>query len=66
MIDRRESALLDELFDTQYEIIEIVEILVRAEWDSVTLKNKITTLLKQKDVIDQELYKLDESVTSDD
>ena len=55
---QRESVLYDELFDIQYDIIEIVEHLVNAEWDSPTLKQKISELLKQKDVIDQELYEL--------
>ena len=55
---QRESVLYDELFDIQYDIIEVVEHLVNAEWDSPTLKQKISELLKQKDVIDQELYEL--------
>ncbi len=58
-MSKRESALLDELFDIQYDMIEILEHLVNAEWDSFTLMKKIEELLKQKNMIDQELYELD-------
>jgi len=57
--EKRESALYDELFDIQYDIVEVLEHLVNAEWDSFTLMNKITELLKQKNMIEQELYELD-------
>jgi hypothetical protein len=61
--EKRESALFDELFDIQYDIVEVLEHLVNAEWDSFTLMKKIEELLKQKSLIDQELYELDGNET---
>lgn len=56
--DKRESALQSELFDTEHDVLVKLEHLINAEWDSYTLMNQITELMKQKDVIDRELYEL--------
>jgi len=60
-MDKREDVLFDESLDVEHELFTLIEYLINAEWDSDTLKGKIESLMKQKDVIDQELYKLQES-----
>ena len=42
----REGYLLDELTNTQWEIVEKVEALKNAEWDSPTLKIQISEILE--------------------
>ena len=58
IMQKRESVLHDELFDIEYDIIQVLENLINAEWDSSTLQNKIVGLMKQKFVIEKELYVL--------
>ena len=40
--------LLDEIFDIEAEILDIVDILIEAEWDSNIVKQKIHVNMKQR------------------
>ena len=50
--------LLDEIFDIEKEILDIVDILINAEWDSNTLKQKIQLKMKERDQIEEEISKV--------
>ena len=50
--------LLDEIFDIEAEILDIVDILIEAEWDSNTLKQKIQLKMKERDQIEEEISKV--------
>ena len=51
---KHEEQLQDELFDVENKIIEKVENLINAEWDSPTVKGQIELLLKNRhDVVDE-------------
>ena len=47
--------LLDEIFDIEKEILDIVDILINAEWDSNTLKQKIQLKMKEREQMEDEL-----------
>ena len=47
--------LLDEIFDIEAEILDIVDILIDAEWDSNTLKQKIQLKMKEREQMEDEL-----------
>ena len=47
--------LLDEIFDIEKEILDIVNILIDAEWDSNTLKQKIQLKMKEREQMEDEL-----------
>ena len=50
--------LLDEIFDIEKEILDIVDILINAEWDSNTLKQKIQLKMKERDQIEEEISRV--------
>ena len=50
--------LLDEIFDIEKEILDIVDILINAEWDSNTLKQKIQLKMKERDQIEEEICRV--------
>ena len=50
--------LLDEIFDIEKEILDIVDILINAEWDSNTLKKKIQLKMKEREQMEDELPSL--------
>tara|TARA_B100000959_G_scaffold217781_1_gene229778 strand:+ start:326 stop:505 length:180 start_codon:yes stop_codon:yes gene_type:complete len=50
--------LLDEIFDIEKEILDIVDILINAEWDSNTLKQKIQLKMKEREQMEDELPSL--------
>ena len=50
--------LLDEIFDVEAEILDIVDILIDAEWDSNTLKQKIQLKMKEREQMEDELPSL--------
>ena len=49
--------LLDEIFDVEAEILDIVDVLITAEWDSNTLKQKIQLKMKERGQMEDELSK---------
>ena len=49
--------LLDEIFDVEAEILDIVDVLINAEWDSNTLKQKIQLKMKEREQMEDEIYK---------
>ena len=54
---KREDQLTDEMFDVECDLIQKIQYIVNAEWDSPTLKRKIELLLKNHSDIYEELDK---------
>ena len=50
--------LLDEVWDVEAEILDIVDVLIEAEWDSNTLKQKIQLKMKERDQIEEEISRV--------
>ena len=50
--------LFDEVWDVEAEILDIVDVLIEAEWDSNTLKQKIQLKMKERDQIEEEISKV--------
>jgi len=56
-LDKQESELLDELYETEGKIFESLYFLINSDWDSNTLKLRIMELMKQKDILETEQEK---------
>ena len=50
--------LFDEVWDVEAEILDIVDVLIDAEWDSNTLKQKIQLKMKERDQIEEEICRV--------
>tara|TARA_B100001146_G_scaffold76653_1_gene67956 strand:- start:605 stop:787 length:183 start_codon:yes stop_codon:yes gene_type:complete len=50
--------LFDEVWDVKAEILDVVDVLIEAEWDSDTLKQKIQLKMKERDQIEEEISKV--------
>jgi|TARA_B100001105_G_scaffold141832_1_gene113650 hypothetical protein len=50
--------LFDEVWDVEAEILDVVDVLIEAEWDSDTLKQKIQLKMKERDQIEEEISKV--------
>ena len=50
--------LFDEVWDGEAEILDIVDVLIEAEWDSNTLKQKIQLKMKERDQIEEEICRV--------
>ena len=50
--------LFDEVWDVETEILDLVDVLIEAEWDSDTLKQKIQLKMKERDQIEEEISKV--------
>ena len=50
--------LFDEVWDVEAEILDIVDVLIEAEWDSNTLKQKIQLKMKERDKIEEEICRV--------
>ena len=50
--------LFDEVWDVEAEILDIVDVLIEAEWDSDTLKQKIQLKMKEREQMEDELPSL--------
>ena len=50
--------LFDEVWDVEAEILDIVDVLIEAEWDSNTLKQKIQLKMKERDQIEEEISRV--------
>ena len=50
--------LFDEVWDVEAEILDIVDVLNEAEWDSNTLKQKIQLKMKERDQIEEEICRV--------
>lgn len=57
-LKKKEDQLFNEKFDVEWEIINKIETLIDASWDSNTLKQQIETLVKQLDNLWGEIHKL--------
>ena len=62
MTDKRkqEDNLLNEKFEIEEKVLEDLRTLIDANWDSDTVKLRLEGLLKERDKIYDELFKLDE------
>ena len=52
--------LLDEKFEIEYKILDDLKTLIDASWDSNTVKLGLEGLVKEREKIYEELFKLDE------
>ena len=50
--------LFDEVWDVEAEILDIVDVLIEAEWDSNNLKQKIQLKMKERDQIEEEICRV--------
>ena len=50
--------LFDEVWDVEAEILDVVDVLIEAEWDSDTLKQKIQLKMKEREQMEDELPSL--------
>ena len=50
--------LFDEVWDVEAEILDVVDVLIEAEWDSNTLKQKIQLKMKERDQIEEEICRV--------
>ena len=62
MTDKRKQMdnLLNEKFEIEEKVLEDLRTLIDANWDSDTVKLRLEGLLKERDKIYDELFKLDE------
>jgi len=65
LTNRAKDNLLNEQFGLEDNILQLIQNLIVAEWDSDTLKNKIIVLMKERDVIQSELYKMESNDSRD-
>ena len=56
---KHEEEIFDDLMDSQDEILEAVDVLIEASWDSDTVKLKIESLMKERAILQKELYETD-------
>ena len=56
---KHEEEIFDDLMDSQDKILEAVGFLIEASWDSNTLKLKIESLMKERAILQKELYETD-------
>ena len=54
----KEDSLWDELFDTKYEAVNQLKILIETDWDSKTVKNKLIGLVSTFDRLNHEINKV--------
>lgn len=54
----RYDELMEEIEDIQIEILEAVDELIKAKWDSNTLKSKLEKLSKQKESLYDEWFEM--------
>jgi len=62
MTDKRKQTdnLLNEKFEIEEKVLNDLETLIDANWDSNTVKLRLEGLVKERDKIYEELFKLDE------
>ena len=56
---KHEEEIFDDLMDSQEKILETVGVLIEASWDSDTVKLKIESLMKERAILQKELYETD-------
>ena len=58
-----EKRMIDNLYsesvEINHEILDLIEYLINAEWDSNKLKQKIELGMKERDIIENEIYKVE-------
>jgi len=60
MSDKRKANLIDEELDLAHKIVDDLQTLVDADWDSDKVKLSIQSLLKERNRIINEVMDLDE------
>ena len=61
-LDKRETALIGELTDIQWEVLWELRRLIEINFDSDTLKTKIISLMKSFNHLDSEIWELREEM----
>ena len=61
-LDKRETELIGELTDIQWEVLWELRRLIEINFDSDTLKTKIISLMKSFNHLDSEIWKLREEM----
>ena len=61
-LDKRETELIGELTDIQWEVLWELRRLIEINFDSDTLKTKIISLMKSFNQIDSEIWELREEM----
>ena len=56
---RKIDNLYSESVEINHEILDLIEYLINAEWDSNKLKQKIELGMKERDIIENEIYKVE-------
>ena len=56
---KHEEEIFDDLMDSREKIRETVGVLIEASWDSDTVKLKIESLMKERAILQKELYETD-------
>ena len=60
---RHIDQLYEEKIQKQYELFAKLDTLIKAEWDSNTLKIRIEKLAKERDRLEEEINDLEEQVS---
>ena len=62
MTDKRKQMdnLFDEKFEIEEKVLDDLRTLIDADWDSNTVKLRLEGLVKERDKIYDELFKLDD------
>ena len=58
--ERSKDQLYDEQFDIEWELYQKLGVLIEAEWDSNTLKQKVESLYKQYYNVRHEIFLIEE------
>jgi len=58
-LSRSENNLYGEIVDINEDILDLLDILIQAEWDSNTLKQKIAVKMKEKEKVDIEIFEVE-------
>ena len=61
-LDKRETELFDEQVEIQYSVLDQIENLVQADFDSDTLKTKVILSMKSLSHIRSEIWKIREQI----
>jgi len=61
-MNNKEQRLWDELHETKDEAIYQLKILIEAEWDSKTVKNKLIALVETFHTLNHEIGKVEKEI----
>ena len=61
-LDKRETELFDEQVEIQYSVLDQIENLVQADFDSDTLKTRVISSMKSLSHIRSEIWRIREQI----